>query len=452
MVQPLESVDAVVVGAGLAGLSAARQLQREGRSVLVLEARERVGGRTLNHQLGDDKVAEVGGQYVGPTQDHVLALARELGVDTFPTYDQGRSVFEVDGKRLVYRGAPLVNPLGLADAGRALFALDRLSRRVRLEEPWGSPGADRLDSQTLEGWRRRNVHSRLGRVTLDMVVESTFACEPAEISLLHFLFIVRSAGGLRPIAGVRGGAQQDRLVGGSQLISIRTAQQLGSGTLRLGAAVRRIEHSAGKVVADTGQLRVEARHAVVAVPPVLAGRIDYDPPLPAFRDQITQRAPMGSVIKTLAVYDEPFWRADGLNGQAAGNGPGVRATFDNSPPDGRPGVLLGFVEAGEARRLGRESPQSRREQVLASFARYFGPRAARPADYVELDWAAEEWTRGCYFANFGPGVWTQHGPALRAPVGPLHWAGTETATEWSGYMDGAVQSGGRAAREILEGA
>jgi len=187
----------------------------------------------------------------------------------------------------------------------------------------------------------------------------------------------------------------------------------------------------------------------VSVPPVLAGRISYDPPMPHWRDQLTQRTPMGSVIKCQAMYDEPFWRADGLSGQATGDGEGARVVFDNSPPDGSPGVLLGFLEGDEARRLGRASPDERRRAVLTSFARYFGPRAAAPAAYAELDWQREQWSGGCYGTLFGPNVWTRYGHALREPIGPVHWAGTETATIWSGYMDGAVRSGERAAAEVL---
>jgi monoamine oxidase len=194
----------------------------------------------------------------------------------------------------------------------------------------------------------------------------------------------------------------------------------------------------------------DGRRAVVAVPPALAGRISYDPPLPADRDQLTQAAPMGSVIKCLAIYDEPFWRYAGYNGQATADGPAVQVTFDTGPPAGPPGILLGFVTGAEARRLARADPARRRAEVLASFARYFGPAAARPADYIEHDWTADPWTRGCYGAHFPPGTWTQFGPALRRPAGLLHWAGTETATHWSGYMDGAVQSGKRAATEVLE--
>jgi monoamine oxidase len=194
---------------------------------------------------------------------------------------------------------------------------------------------------------------------------------------------------------------------------------------------------------------VRAARAIVAIPPTIAGRIEYDPPLPARRDQLTQRMPQGAVIKTMAVYERPFWREDGLSGQATSDVGPARVTFDNSPPDGTPGVLLGFLEGRLARDWGERPAEARREAVLAGHVRLFGRSAARPVRYIERIWADEEWTRGCYGCLMTTGGWTEYGSALRAPVGCLHWAGAETATIWAGYMDGAVQSGERAAAEAL---
>ena len=237
-------------------------------------------------------------------------------------------------------------------------------------------------------------------------------------------------------------------MGGSQRISVLLARRLGR-RVRLGAPVRRIEQDAHGVVVHADGHTVRARRVVVAVPPTLAGRIAYGRPLPAARDQLTQRMPQGSVIKCLAVYDEPFWRADGLSGQVQSDTGPIKITYDNSPPSGRPGVLLGFVEGDAARELTRRSARERARVVSAEFARYFGPRAGRPRKLILQDWSEAEWTRGCYEAFAPPGVLTEYGDALRAPVGRIHWAGTETATYWTGYMDGAVSAGERAAREVL---
>jgi len=441
--------DVIVVGAGLAGLTAARQVQRAGYSVLVVEARDRVGGRVLSHSLDGGLDVDVGGQFVGPAQRHILRLAAELGVATQPIFTSGLTVLELGGKRHGYRAIPRLSPLQLADSGRAILALERMARRVPPDAPWQAAGAAAADSRTLADWARRNVRTRLGRFAVEAFSRGVLACEPGEVSLLHVLFYLRSAGGFRQLTETAGAAQQDRFAGGSQLIAITMSEQLGPGSVRLGAPVARIEQAPSRVTVHAAGLAAAGRRAVIAMPPALAGRISYDPPLPADRDQLTQAAPMGAVIKCLAVYDEPFWRHAGYNGQATSDGPAAQVTFDTGPPAGSPGILLGFVTAAEARRLTRAGPAQRRAEVLASFGRYFGPAATRPARYIEHDWTADPWTRGCYGAHFPPGTWTQSGPALRRPAGLLHWAGTETATHWSGYMDGAVESGQRAAAEVL---
>ncbi|HEU5420949.1 MAG TPA: FAD-dependent oxidoreductase [Streptosporangiaceae bacterium] len=263
------------------------------------------------------------------------------------------------------------------------------------------------------------------------------------------LFYSHAAGSFEKLIATSGGAQQDRLAGGSWLIAGRLADRLGLEVVRLGQPVTRIQSADDAVTAVTQSGQFTGRRVIVAVPPHLAGRIDYEPALPPGREQLTQRAPMGSVIKCQVIYDEPFWRAAGLTGQATGDGLGARVVFDGSPPDGSPGVLTAFVEGDQARTLSRASAAKRRHIVLESLVRYFGPRARQPADFLELDWQRERWTGGCYGTLFGPNVWTRYGHALREPAGPVHWAGTETATAWCGYMDGAVRSGERAAAEVI---
>lgn len=442
------TVDVAIVGAGLAGLAAANTLREAGRSVIVLEADERVGGRTLNYDLGDGKVVEVGGQWVGPTQEHLLDLAGRLNVDTYPTYTTGRSVAMLNGGRSAYRHVPRLSPFGLVESGLTLARLDRLARRIDVELPWSDRRG--LDELTMASWMHRHVHTRVARTMLELLIENVFACAPADVSVLHVLTCVQSARGLGPMIRTRGGAEDARFVGGSQLLSLRLAERLGRETVVLRSPVRTISQSSDRVHVMANGLDVTAGNAIVTVPPALAGRIGYDPPLSASRDQLTQRTPMGSMIKCLAIYDEPFWRRDGYNGQAVADQLAVHATFDNSPPDGSPGILLGFLAAGNARSLARVAESERRHAVLSSLTAFFGPRAARPRHYVEMDWSAQEWTRGCYSAHFAPGVWTGYGEAVRAPVGRLHWAGTESATTWIGYMDGAVQSGLRAAAEVLD--
>jgi monoamine oxidase len=440
--------DVVVIGAGLAGLSAASDLVAAGHSVVVLEARDRVGGRTLNHPVGGGEVVEVGGQWVGPGQDRIMARARSLGVRTFKTYVKGEQIFDYRGAQSHFAG--LIPPLPEPDAsdfGRLLGKIIQLQATIPLDRPWRAPGAASLDAQTLETFKLANSATPGARFLFDLAVRAVFAAEPRDISTLHGLFYFNSGKGVLNLTSTAGGAQDSRFVGGSQLVSIRLAARLGSRVV-LRAPVRRIESSRGgvEVLSDAGTWR--ARRAIVALAPTLAARIDYEPQLPALRDGLTQRVPQGSAIKVEAVYPTPFWRAGGLSGYVNSDRAPIQITWDNSPPGGKPGVIVGFVLGAEARRLTVASPAVRRRALLDAFVRLFGARAGRPRELIEMNWSAERWTRGCYAGFMAPGVWSDYGAALRQPVGRLHWAGTETAEVFNGYMDGAVRSGERAAREV----
>ncbi len=456
---PTKRADVIVVGAGLSGLSAARSVVGAGRSAIVLEARDRVGGRTLNHSLGHGKVVEIGGQWIGPTQDHLAALARELHVGTFKTYNQGNYLFYEGGKLTPYSASGPLGPVPpdlTADAQliQVLAQLDKLAKTVPLQAPWTAPNAWDLDSETFESFKRANALGSGASSLLDLGIESVFACEPRDVSLLHVLFYIHSAGNERSpgtferLISTAGGAQDSRFVGGSQLISIRAAKSLGKRVM-LSQAVRRITQDKTGVTVSTDTQTVRGRAVIVTGPPSLTGLIRYEPDLPPARAQLLQRFPQGSAIKVEAVYPRPFWRDEGLAGQVTSDTGPIKITFDNSPPDGSPGVLLGFVEGHDARLYSTLSAAERRRRSLACFVRYFGQKATHPTGYIEMNWSNEHWTRGCYVGFTPPGVLTDYGPWIRAPFGRIHWAGAETSDYWNGYMDGAVRSGERAAREVL---
>jgi len=444
------SADVVVVGAGLSGLAAARALADAGREVVVLEARERVGGRLLGATLGDGVTVDLGGQWVGSDHSRVRRLAAELGIELFPQHGAGRNLLDVGGRRRRYRGTiPRLGPRVLWDVFVARRRLDRLARAVGAEQPWAAEHAAELDGETVAEWCERNVRTPIARELIGLAGRTVWGAGPAELSMLHALFYVAAAGGFDKLIDTEGGAQQDRLEGGAQLLPLRLAGSLGD-RVRLGAPVRRIAQAEDRVRVEADGVAVEASRAIVAAPPAVAARIELDP-LPPGRPELAERMRPGALTKCIALYARPFWREDGFSGEAVSDAGPVTLAFDSSPRDGSAGVLLGFVGGPEARELAALPTARRRAPVLACFERLYGPAAADPVDYAEQTWAEEEWSGGGPTSNFGPGGWTAVGPILRAPHARLHWAGTETATVWSGYMEGALQAGERVAAEVLAG-
>lgn len=445
---PTEQVQVTIIGAGISGLQAARLLQ-EKYLVKVLEARDKVGGRLQNHRFANGDTVDIGGQWVGPGQHRMYRLIEELGARTWPLYDSGDNLLHLNGGLRRYRGTiPRINPLALADLGIAMARFESMARSIDPSAPWAHRKAALWDSMTLDSWLRKSCRTRLARQLFAVGIGAVFAADPAELSLLHALFYARSGNSLETLLAVTGGAQQDRVHGGTAALCERMSEQLG-GRVQLNAPVEaveqlpdgrlRVRHAAGSVVCE---------RVVVALPPNQALRIRFEPALPAWRDHLLQRMPAGSCIKCVARYEKPFWREEKLSGQVASPAGPVRVTFDNSEAGRESGLLMGFLEGDVARHYSRVGAEERRAAVLDCFANYFGERARTPLEYVDKDWSSEAWTRGCYAALMAPGTWSGHGRRLREHNGPVHWAGTEFAVEWFGYMEGALESAERAAAEV----
>ena len=442
--------DVCVVGAGYAGLTTARRVTQAGASVIVLEARDRVGGRVWTRPALDGTPIDMGGTWLGPGQDAAYALVAETGGRTYPTWDEGETVFA--GRDSVKRFGglvPPISPIALASLSLGMARLDAMAKRVPLDAPWTARRAKAWDARSAGQWvDAGNLPSAEGQGLLGAAVRGLMTCDPAEVSLLHLLYLIRSANGLNHLLSVKDGYQQDRVEGGAQTMAHRMAAELGD-ALRLGCPVRDITQDDGGVLVRGDGREVRARRVVVAIPPMLSGHIAYEPRLPVDRVLLTQSMPAGSMLKASVVYEEPFWRADGLTGQSVATTPPIEMTLDASPIAGAPGVIAAFAFGPHGRALGAYDPGERRRLVLDTLTRRFGPRAAHPVHYEDIDWATESWTRGCSMAHMPPGVLTQFGRALRAPVGRIHWAGTETATVSHGTIDGAIRSGERAAGEVL---
>ena len=443
--------DVVIVGAGLSGMIAARTVLDAGLVPLVLEADDRVGGRILTEEVAPGLPVELGAQWIGDTHERMFRLAAELGVETFPQYDEGETSYDLGGVGVMAENAFHARFADeLAELERVLRHLDELAADVPVEAPWLAPRADEWDVISAGTWYDSQGLSPVARALVEICTVGILAVPTVEVSFLHLLFTIQTCGVTSELfAESEGGAQTTRFVGGTGEIPRRLAALI-AGHIVLDVPVQTIEHTTdGVTVHCRGGLVARGRRVIVAISPTLAGRILYDPPLSGVRDQLTQRLPNGSAMKAFFVYDEPFWRADGFNGQLISDvGPAAMSNDTCVPGDDR-GVILMFLEGDQARTCGRLPTEERRAALTAELVRHYGDRAAKPEFYVDGEWSDRQWTRGCYNANHGPHVWTTYGEALSAPVGVIHWASTDTATHWSAYMEGAVEAGERAAHAVI---
>jgi putrescine oxidase len=442
--------DVAIVGAGPSGLAAATELRKAGLSVAVLEARDRVGGRTWTNTI-DGASLEIGGQWVSPDQESLIALIGELGLETFDRYREGESVYiSAAGERTRYSGDSFpVDETTEKEMDRLVALLDDLAAQVGPEEPWAHPMARELDTISFEQWLIRESDDAEARGNIGMFIAGGMLTKPAHaFSALQAVLMAASAGSFSHLVD-ENFILDKRVVGGMQQVSIRMAAALGDDVI-LDAPVRTVRwNSDGATVFADGDIEIHARRVVLAVPPNLYSRISYDPPLPRRQHQMHQHQSLGLVIKVHAVYDTPFWREDGLSGTGFGASEIVQEVYDNTNHQDSRGTLVGFVSDAKADAMFELDEQDRRARILESIAHYLGPKALEPVVYYESDWGSEEWTRGAYAASFDLGGLHRYGKDSRTPVGPIHFSCSDIAAEGYQHVDGAIRMGHRTAADIV---
>jgi len=439
------TVDVIVVGAGAAGTMAANHFVKAGKTVALLEANGRIGGRLKRGEIAGQSI-DLGGQWVGPTQDRLIEVADHLGLQTFPTYMEGDMVIDVAGS--IFKGLSLPSNV-LGEYLRTVATINELADEIDPAQPWNAPHAEEWDSITMKAWAMQNAETEHVRDLIRIIVEVVNCVPPEQMSLLHFLWYMKSGVSFQKVTDTAGGAQQDLFKDCLVSVPERLAKALGDRVV-LDAPVSAITQDDSHVTAVTPKGNWTAKRLVMAAPPTTAANIDYTPRLPYKRRGLMERSPMGAVIKCFIAYEKPFWREDGLNGQTISSASKFASTFDVTAPGNSHGVLCGFFDGGPAMEWADRSPAEREARAISDIAHVLGDKANSYIEYVEQNWPRETWSTGGYACVPGPGVMSVFGDAIRQPCGRIHWAGTETAEVWSGYVDGALRSGDRVAEEVLK--
>lgn len=430
----------VVVGAGISGLVAGRLLTQAGLEVRVLEAHDRVGGRLLTKKLDDGAAFDLGGQWISPQMPRVNALIRELGLTTYLQHDSGR----ID---LAALPLSAMDRLVQAEWEWVKAKLEVLVDRVNVERPSLTPDAAELDVRSVEDWKRENLESPYLRNLFDQIIRTEYTIEPKDFSVLHLLYSLKS-GGFEGIFGLDRGNETLRVAEGMQTLCLRLAEELGD-RLRLNCQVNEIVHSEVGVTIVAEGVTLEAARVILAIPPNQTIGIDFDPVLPRRRTKLMQRLEMGSVIKCFALYDKPFWRGRPVN-PIDPDKLLFDDTIDATPFGEAHPALVAFIGGDDAVLWSDKPPAIRRRAVLEDLALVFGEEALYPVAYFDHDWLTEPFIGGGYQCYAPPGVMSGGFEELRQPIGPIHFAGTETAVYFYGYVEGAMEAGERAAREVLE--
>jgi monoamine oxidase len=453
-----QRADVVIVGAGFAGLTAARALAKAGKKVVVLEARNRVGGRVKSGTIAG-RTVDVGGMWAAASQTRILELIKEFGFELVPQFEAGKNITEAYHKR--FEGAGASYGWGKtkdAEAERVAKRIDELSEGVPLDAPWKAAKALEYDTMSANDWFEKNTRDPEILSTLRGLTRGILTADAYQISFLYFLFYMRSGDSFESQAGFGQGTTQAWTVRETMHgVALKMAESFsagsagaGKGTIVFESPVRAISQTDAGVVVESDKGKWQAEYAIVCLPPPLALRIRYEPILPPQREILLQHMPMGSVVKYWLAYEKPFWRARGYSGMITSDElPSNLVCADGTLSGAGPGFLVGFMEARGGVEWTGKSMEERKKKVVERLVSFWGQDAAKPIEYEDQDWPSDPWSRGCYMASPGPGILSSVGEEIRVPHGRVHWAGTETADRWAGYIDGAVRSGDRAAGEVL---
>lgn len=440
-------IDTIIIGAGYAGIAAGKRLSETGKDFVVLEARDRVGGRTLSEVLPSGVRVDLGATWLGPTQYKIWDWVKEVNAETFDTYDSGKNILFYQGKKNTYAGTiPKIDLLNLLALGRAISKFNKLAKTLDYNKPWNHSEAEKYDSMTLQSWMDKNIPFEKAKYLFKVGVQTVFAAEPSEISLLFALFYGASGDNLEVLMGIKNGAQQTILKNGTHGL-IQEISKSYEDKIVLSSPVKKIIQHENWVEVVTENQTFKAKSCILTVPPALHSLIQFEPALPQAKSQLGQRMPMGAAMKCFVIYEKPFWREKGLSGQLVSDEFPVKVTFDVG--DDSKGKLLVFVEGNDARKFVDVPLEQRKQMILEKLGKFFGDEALQPIDYIDKCWTQEKWSGGCYTGLMGPNTLSHLGEELRKPFGNIHFAGTETAMKWCGYLDGAIESGYRAANEVL---